>query len=551
MRRFLATMILFLFPLCTVAAQECLDCHDKYRKTNHGKLDCVACHSDIKDLPHADKLVKPDCTSCHGEAAKQYQVSVHSGKGLTCKGCHGVHTPKQDTKKCASCHPSVAHKALPSARKHLSALDCTGCHAKGVKGHISVRVDGAKQALARDTFDRDGNRFVDEKEWKDFLVHAQSVVKETYRIKRVYSAAGSAHGIGTQATSCKGCHVENKVFQKATLEVNAPQRVSMAIDPHSVIPRLPLTDLYALTSHGKGGVACRDCHVSQARIDDGVCAKCHGEVYRVYKGTTHAKGSAANCTDCHDPHKVKTYRELGAAERVAVCARCHTDYMARHRWLPHAQLHFKYLECSTCHSPRSEKGMVFNINVPARDGEKRLDHDDIAAVFGESKRTRERVDVNADGRIVSSEIIPFFEALKSAKGQVSIEGSIVVTGIHHDYSQVQKREKVCATCHSDDAPFYDSMYLVLPEKDGLYYMPVKGSVLSAMPSSLAVNFFLLGETKMRWSDIRAFLGARGEARRSIAGDIGFRWIDIAGIFLCLAVLFFVCVHIILRVVFRR
>jgi hypothetical protein len=196
--------------------------------------------------------------------------------------------------------------------------------------------------------------------------------------------------------------------------------------------------------------------------------------------------------------------------------------------------------------------MVFNINVQTKDGKRRFTRDDITAAFGESKYTRELIDVNRDERIVPSEIIPFFEALeRNTKGTVGIEGSIVVTDIHHDYSQVQKRDKVCTTCHSNDAPFYQSMYLVVPEMEGLFYMPVKGTVLAAMPSSIALNFFLLGETKARWSDIRAVVGARGDARGELVRELGFKWIDIVGFFLSLAVLFFVCIHIVLRVVFKR
>ena len=551
-RLFLAALVfLFFFPLCA-AAQECIDCHEKYQRVDHAKLKCVACHSDAKDLPHAEKLKKPECASCHRDAVREHGTSVHAGKGLTCKSCHNVHTPRGQTKRCVDCHTSVAHRKLPSARKHLAEMNCAGCHAKTAQGHIDVKVE-SKQMVTRDVLDKDGNKSVDEKEWKDFLAHAQSVVGNGFRIKRVYSATGSAHSIGPRAVSCNGCHVENKVFRKAMLEMNTGgQRTRIALDLHSVIPRLPIVDTYRLTAHGKGGVACSDCHVSQKRIDDHVCAKCHDKVYGVYKGTAHAKGGATKCTDCHDPHKVKTYRELGAAERVAVCARCHGDYIKQHRWLPHAELHFMYLECSTCHSPLSKKSMVFHINLQTKDGKRRFTRDDITAAFGESKYTRDLIDVNGDERIAPSEIIPFFEAMeRTTKGTVGIEGSIVVTDIHHDYSQVQKRDKVCTTCHSNDAPFYQSMYLAVPEMEGLFYMPVKGTVLAAMPSSIALNFFLLGETKARWSDITALVGARGEVRDEIVKELGFKWIDIVGVFLSIAVLIFVCLHIVLRMVFRR
>ncbi|MBP1747658.1 MAG: cbcA [Deltaproteobacteria bacterium] len=552
MRHLLAILILVFIPLHLLGADECFDCHDKYKKTNHGKLDCTACHNDAKDLPHPEKLKKPGCAFCHGEAAKMYETSAHAEKQLACGQCHTVHNLAQGAKKCISCHPSVAHKSLPSTRKHLAAADCTGCHSRSVHGEINVQVN-IPQPVLRETIDKDSNNRVDEKEWKDFLAYTQSVVKDTYRITRKYSARGSTHNIGEKTISCNGCHVENKVFQKAFVELVAPgQRSKLILDPHSVIPRLPVSDLYGLTSHGKSGVACRDCHASQGRISDRVCIKCHEKVYNVYKSSAHAKGSAANCTDCHDPHKVKTYKELRPSERITVCTRCHSDYEGKHTWLPHAELHFMYLECSTCHSPRSEKGMVFNIKVRTEAGERNLSYDDIAAAFGTKRSARDLIDRDLDRRIASSEIVPFFDRLKTTtRGTVAIDGSIVVTRVHHDYSEVQKRDKVCTTCHSDDAPFYQSMYLVLPERQGFSHMPVKGTVLASMPSSLALNFILLGETKLRWSDIKTLFRAKGETRREIIEDLRFRWIDIIGIFILIMVLFFIVVHIILRVVFRR
>jgi cytochrome c553 len=48
-------------------------------------------------------------------------------------------------------------------------------------------------------------------------------------------------------------------------------------------------------------------------------------------------------------HRVKTYRS-GYVGTVAVCVRCHGNYMKHHRWLPHAELHFMYLEV---HLPQS------------------------------------------------------------------------------------------------------------------------------------------------------------------------------------------------------
>ncbi|MEN6617860.1 MAG: hypothetical protein ABFD12_15010 [Syntrophorhabdus sp.] len=196
--------------------------------------------------------------------------------------------------------------------------------------------------------------------------------------------------------------------------------------------------------------------------------------------------------------------------------------------------------------------MAFNLTIRTPEGERKLEYNDVMAAFGGKKRTKDYIDTNGDWRVSSSELVPFLQALeRSKRGKVAVTSSILVTKIYHDYSQVEKKDKVCATCHSNEAPFYQTMYLVLPEAKGFTRIPVKGTVLSAVPSSIAVNIFLLGERKIRLSDIRALFQAHGEARREAVNELGFKWIDIAGLFLIAVILLFIWIHIILRIVLKR
>ena len=80
-------------------AEDCAGCHDSgsrigkreagvppgynaaaLKASPHAALDCVACHSDIKEAPHPVRLKKVDCGSCHGEEQTQYSGSVHGKK---------------------------------------------------------------------------------------------------------------------------------------------------------------------------------------------------------------------------------------------------------------------------------------------------------------------------------------------------------------------------------------------------------------------------------------------------------------------------------------
>ena len=135
-------------------------------------------------------------------------------------------------------------------------------------------------------------------------------------------------------------------------------------------------------------MTCADCHKSQKRISEGwsenatVCVKCHQQVEKTYKGSIHSKNGATHCVDCHNPHRIKSYKELNADERVAVCSRCHKDYLRKHGWLPNTSLHFEYLECATCHSPRSEKSMVFYFARKTAGKKIPLSYDQLIALYG-------------------------------------------------------------------------------------------------------------------------------------------------------------------------
>ncbi len=86
-------------------------------------LECVACHSDIKEVPHPEKLAPVDCGSCHADEQSQYSGSVHGKKAAqndpyapNCKLCHGTHDilPPSNLKSpvatinvprlCGTCH---------------------------------------------------------------------------------------------------------------------------------------------------------------------------------------------------------------------------------------------------------------------------------------------------------------------------------------------------------------------------------------------------------------------------------------------------------------
>jgi predicted CXXCH cytochrome family protein len=544
-----------LLPLSSqgaVDSADCLGCHDKLAGVSHGGVTCTGCHNDIKELPHGEKLEKPICRSCHRDAVAAYTRSIHSSKKLLCKTCHNSHLPSKEKKTCTSCH-NYAHGRLPSKAKHLRALECLACHGNPQQGRIDIKVTLPKgETLGRTGIDKDGNKLVDGSEWGGLMVRLKKDHKKPVPIKKSFLVSGSAHNVTDRTVDCQACHGPDGLFKSATLSISGDGGVKLPIESKIFLPDLPDIERYRQTPHGKKGVKCGDCHVSQERIDDSVCSRCHREAYDTYKGSSHAKKQAAWCTDCHNPHSVVPYVGLTAEERVNICAKCHKDYLKKHEWLPNTMLHFKYLECSSCHSPGSTKSIVFYLGAKRDNGQTPLKYQDIEKAHAANVHVRNAIDKNRDNAVTSEELSYFFHEMRERlKQPLFIGSSIITTKVHHDYSVKEKQERLCSTCHSERAPFYDSMFLILPEKSGQTRIPVKGTILSALPTSIFTDMYLLGETKIRREDWQNIVRASGKKRTDYIRELGFKWIDFGGVVVILFALIVIGIHIIGRVIFKR
>jgi cytochrome b subunit of formate dehydrogenase len=120
----------------------------------HGKLNlpCVACHTDITEVPHKQEArQKVDCGNCHAAQKKEYLASVHGDeavwklnpKAATCVSCHTNHyvqSTKTDAGKlaiierCGSCHKENFKSFLDTYHGKVTSLGytytakCSDCH---------------------------------------------------------------------------------------------------------------------------------------------------------------------------------------------------------------------------------------------------------------------------------------------------------------------------------------------------------------------------------------------------------------------------------------
>lgn len=537
-----------------VPSDDCFNCHEDFKKrTTHESIACTDCHTGIKEIPHAEKLASPTCNACHHKTVDRFSAGIHKAKGLDCTQCHELHgKTKGKGADCASCHADVAHKTLPSRNKHLATLNCVACHGKLDKSGITTTVTLPKGAiLDRKTVDRDENGFVNPAEWHAFEALLDQKFKG-YKLEKQYWAYGDSHEIMPKAADCGECHQKRTRFASAVGRINDATGYSVQITPSVFIPEFPSLLEFSKTVHGQQGVKCTDCHTSQEKITDKVCVRCHEQVYDTYEKSIHAKKGATSCTDCHNPHLIKTYKEFNAEERVAICSRCHKDYITRHEWLPNTTLHFEYLECTTCHSPGSEKSMVFFFAEKKDKKKVPLQYEALEKIFGKDIHLKSVINDYAENMVKGEEIGRFVVDLQKKMGEkVFVNAEIIVTKVHHDYSVTRLKEKNCVTCHSPQAHFYNSMYLLLPEKDRHIYVPVKGTLLSVYPIGMALDIYLLGEQKITKNDILALFGKAPEGSVAYAKSLGFKLIDLVGVILVILVILSILAHALLRLLVKR
>lgn len=129
------SLFITLFPLKSfanevVANEDCLTCHDdakvkEYNFSAHASNFCVSCHADIRALPHAEKLAKVDCSTCHKAEAQAFFSSVHGKAAKSgnrdaplCTDCHGEHTIKSPKDPQSSVYPT-----------QIAVKTCGQCHA--------------------------------------------------------------------------------------------------------------------------------------------------------------------------------------------------------------------------------------------------------------------------------------------------------------------------------------------------------------------------------------------------------------------------------------
>lgn len=310
--------------------KDCLSCHDgfkldEYNASAHGaKLFCLSCHTDIRQIPHQEKLAKVNCANCHSTESEAYNISDH-GKAVkagipaaSCLDCHGA--PHAILERGNRQSP-VYHLNIPQT--------CAKCHED------------------------------EDKIAKYNLLEKKPV---TSYLETVHGRAITEQGL-ISAAVCTDCHGSHDSLSQT--------------NPKSKIYRLNVPNTCGRCHNDILGVYSRSIHGKSAaagKVDAPVCTDCHGEhTIKSHKDPASSVYSTAitekTCGQCHaseriaskyklPPDRLETYFESyhGLASRLGVttvanCASCHGVHDILPSSDPDSTIHKNNIPhtCGKCH----------------------------------------------------------------------------------------------------------------------------------------------------------------------------------------------------------
>jgi predicted CXXCH cytochrome family protein len=566
---------------------------ERFHATVHRELQCVDCHTDIEALPHSQRTGMVNCAQCHEEIVAQYDKSKHAKVShRLCFECHNPHSTtsfkelaqQERIGICLQCHAKDGHQWLPQQKLHFQYLECTVCHSpEAVKGLFfyltAVGKDGKRFNLpypqlkdftrgyngdVAKAIDHNGNGVIEVPEINRFIAKLKEQGIQSPRLEEKVLVLQPYHNFTNevkQIKDCTMCHVSTAPFYSQVM-LRVPEKTgemrTVKMDKAIIgkMPPIPSKASYLVTVHGKNGVECINCHADLTVLRAGeeftvkelktpVCAQCHPAETKEYNNSLHAQVSEKICFSCHDPHSGVPFMELGVEQRQAICTKCH-DPQRGHDWLPQKELHFKALECTMCHAPQAEKGIVFYLQRVDKNGKaERLDYGKVAKLLDmERPDVGKLLDRDNNGFLEDREVLSFLKTLgeKSSRDKIELGVKVLVLKPSHNYTDMGTRAKDCTLCHSTQAPFYKKLIMEIPEQGGgIRTLPLDKSILVGIhPIPVTSDFYLLGESKISRRDISDIV--------FLVRKIGYKWLDVIGIVFILGGLGFVGFHVLVRMI---
>jgi len=332
-------------------------------------------------------------------------------------------------------------------------------------------------------------------------------------------------------TSCEDCHedIDSKTHGKEPSDMASKREFTLSMRNACVACHKKNVTQYKDSVHAAlvtnselKAPTCADCHnphtVKSAKEvaanTQPPCATCHQQIFKALSKDVHGlarvtKGKAAPlCADCHQAHGVKA-ASFGTGVKDA-CLACHKDAVALHQaWLPNAGRHFEAISCPACHAPDAQRRV--NLRMFDAVGKGQRSEKSGVPQFEQLTHAADAKDVGLNERALWSLLKEFNNEPKET---TVLRGRLEVTsGVQaHQISEKERAIKDCAFCHQAGASPFQSVTVTIAGPDGRPLRHgVDKDVLSSLTSMNSVRgFYAIGSTRIKLLDyllVMVLLGA--------------------------------------------
>ena len=342
-------------PAISQSSDDCSECHDiapgeierEYNKSLklsiHKGMDCVDCHSAIRELPHEEELPEVNCGTCHESETETYKwhgrLEIPVGEDIPkCQSCHGKHDILPSSEKNSRTHPlhlpetcGRCHEDLDMIKKHeIYVIKPVEVYENSVHGKASL-----------------GGIYV------------------AATCNDCHSAGGTAHKILSAGNpespinhfnipkTCGKCHrgIENDYWEGIHGKLTARGETDSPVCTHC---------------HGEHGIIAPNdprSPVNPVRIAEATCAPCHESAFLNEKYGGHL-GKLKSFIDSYHGLKSKA-----GDVTVANCSSCHGAHRILPKDDPASSIHPGNLRktCGNCHPGISEAMALTGIHVPSNE----------------------------------------------------------------------------------------------------------------------------------------------------------------------------------------
>jgi predicted CXXCH cytochrome family protein len=250
------------------------------------------------EIPGASRVGTDTCTSCHADAAKNFQHAFHKQQGLECEDCHGNGSLHVDAGGDVTKIISFWKRPAQTANGV-----CLGCHAREEK--VRYWMGGSHSAHHL--------RCVDCHQVHDRALAAAS--ENRMRFDTATQGALAAASVSPETNVILRSRSETN---DACLKCHETQRAQLSMPYHHPLREGKMSCVDCHDPHGgRAGNNLRTANVNQ------LCLGCHAQ-YRGPFSYQHPPVSE-NCLNCHNSHGSPNTNLLSVSE-PALCLQCHSGH---------------------------------------------------------------------------------------------------------------------------------------------------------------------------------------------------------------------------------